>query len=196
LRSALLFALLAGGGVGAVSAAVQFWRVDGLALLLALWLTLLAHAWLLRPWSGASWGRLAPILAIPLAVGLSASTPAPFIAACLLTLSWMRSGLALEQAGPRLDRVAPKLLAELLLCLGAGALIAAQLAAGPVAHGGGFGATLPRAAQLALGVWLFFLLQSLYTLFFEPAPSSPMGQGGDGFEHAKRRAEAILSEPV
>lgn len=197
LRESLLLALLAGCGSAAAYATAHPWRLGGFALAAALWLTLLVYAWRLCRWNGASCSRLAPPFAIIIAVGITANSPAPIIAAWLLTLSWVRSGLTQEVSGPRqqYDRILPRLFAELLLCLIPGALIAAQLLSWPLpTSGAGFALVPPRALQLGLGVWLFFLLQSLYVLFFEPKPARPLGDPFEAFERAKRRAETILGE--
>lgn len=182
LRGALFFAAAAGCGVAAVYAAARPWGLGGEAVAGALWLLLGAYTLLLCRWTGAQAGKTFLPLAIPLAVAMTAAAAPPFVAAWVLVLAWVRSGLC--QRGPLLRRV----MAESLLCLAAGWAIAALLWTGSDLVAA---ASLPRALQLGLGVWLFFLLQTLYFLFFEQ--TAPQQDRNAAFERAKRRAEAILA---
>jgi hypothetical protein len=47
----------------------------------------------------------------------------------------------------------------------------------------------------ALGVWMFFLIQTLYFVFFEPADNQQEESiQVDAFERASRQTETILSD--
>lgn len=110
--------------------------------------------------------------AILVAVALTGRT-AGYLALLLGMLSWLRSGVCFP--GP----VLPKAMAELALCLGGAALVAI------------FGPRTPLA--WGLGVWLFFLVQSLYFVAQSDGRAS-RDHGGDPFEAARRRAERLLAE--
>ena len=97
-----------------------------------------------------------------------------FLLLALLVLSWIRSGICFKR--PLLRMVA----AELLICLGGGALVA-------------FLAPYSTLTW-AMGIWLFFLIQSLYFVFFErTAEKAEEMIAADPFEQARKQAERILS---
>ena len=45
----------------------------------------------------------------------------------------------------------------------------------------------------ALGIWLFFLVQTLFFVVGESGGIRPAGAGEDAFERARREAERILA---
>lgn len=88
-------------------------------------------------------------------------------------LSWIRSGICFK--GQTFKKVA----AELLICPGAGILI------WYLNPGSDLGWTL--------SVWLFFLVQSVYSVLFVPFDERIYTSETDRFEKIRREAEEILS---
>ena len=71
-------------------------------------------------------------------------------------------------------------MAELVISLGGGALVSFFVP--------GSGVTW------ALGIWMFFLIQTLYFVFFEASISIAIEESAiDPFERSRRMAEEILS---
>ncbi len=93
----------------------------------------------------------------------------------LVTLSWVRSGVCFPCPTGR------ALMREALICGGAGVLVAVLA---PVS-----------ALSWALGIWLFFLVQALFFVVFEPdAERTAARVAEDPFERARRRAEELLAQ--
>ena len=97
-----------------------------------------------------------------------------FLFTALVILSWIRSGICFKKK-PLLKRLG----AEAGLCL-AGVLLVYGVVPGPT-------------PVLALGVWLFFLIQALYFVLFEYQSRPYTKIEVDPFEKAKMAAEKILS---
>lgn len=74
-----------------------------------------------------------------------------------------------------------RLFSEIILSLGGGALVA--------------GLTPVPAVTWALGIWLFFLVQALYFVWFEKTGEKMAEVKIDLFEKARMGAENILSNP-
>ena len=146
------------------------------AICLTLWLFAAGYALLLSRWSEQKFSTIFyPILVLLLAVFLVDSMAAFFLLA-LAVISWIRSGLCFP--GQRGIRLA----VEMLLCAVGGAQAAVF--------------TPNAALGWALGVWMFFLLQSLYFVILDDRTISPEKKhafGIDPFEQASRQAEAILA---
>ena len=146
------------------------------AICLTLWLFTAGYAVLLCRWCRQKLMPVSyPVLFLFLTVFLVQSTISYFILA-LAVISWIRSGLCYQ------EHCKIRLMVELLLCLSGGALVA--------------GFTPGSALAWALGIWLFFLLQSLYFALFDSNPAtldSQYEQEPDLFERASRQAEDILS---
>jgi hypothetical protein len=99
-----------------------------------------------------------------------------FLLMVLIVISWVRSGICFQQPGVM------RLAVELLLCF-LGAVLMHRLTPGSVFGWG-------------LGVWMFFLVQALYFVFFAPADNQQEESSRlDAFERASRQAERILSNP-
>ena len=114
---------------------------------------------------------LFPILValLPALWGYSAT---PFLFLALGILSWIRSGICFQQ--PLIKGLGT----ELLMSLGGGALISYFAPYSP--------------ATWAMGVWMFFLIQSLYFVVVRDGEVEKEGLSLDPFEEARRRAEEIL----
>jgi hypothetical protein len=144
------------------------------AFCLTLWLFLAGYALLLN-----LWGKKNPIstvfpllLLLPL-IFLIDSIALFFILALMVT-SWIRSGICYQKPGVKGIAV------ELVLCF-SGGLLVLILTPGSV-------------YAWALGVWMFFLVQALYFVFFEhPVNRRDTYERRDAFEKASRQAEAILT---
>jgi len=143
---------------------------------LTLWLFTAGYAVLLARWSRQKLMPVFyPVLFLFLTVFLVHSIGAFFILA-LAVISWIRSGICYQ------GHCKIRLMVELLLCVAGGALIAVF--------------TPGSAVAWALGVWLFFLLQSLYFALFDSnlaTLDSQYEKEPDPFERASRQAEDILS---
>lgn len=100
--------------------------------------------------------------------------PLVFGILALVTLSWIRSALCFRR--PLFQALA----AEILLCLaGTGALLAF------------FSPALPGRP---FAIWILFLIQALYFVFFPVSADQQFGKPGpDAFELARRQADKILS---
>ena len=99
-----------------------------------------------------------------------------FFLLALIVMAWIRSGICYQKPG------AMRLAVELLLCF-LGAVLVHVFTPGSM-------------FSWALGVWMFFLVQALYFVFFEPADNQQKGSSRlDAFERASRYAERILSDP-
>jgi hypothetical protein len=145
------------------------------AICLTLWLYAAGYALLLSRWSRQKLSTIVfPVLVLLLAVFLVDSLTAFFLMLLVIT-SWIRSAIFFQ------ENKAVKLAVEMLLCAAGGSLVAVFT---------------PRAAfGWALAVWLFFLLQTLYFIFFDNRNIAPQNNHEfriDPFEQASRQAEAIL----
>ncbi len=108
------------------------------------------------------------------AVFLTSST-AIFLLIALGIFSWIRSGICFQPLQVK------RLFSEISLSLGGGALVA--------------GLTPVSAVTWALGIWLFFLVQALYFVWFEKTGDKMAEVEIDLFEKARMGAEKILSNP-
>jgi hypothetical protein len=144
------------------------------AFRLTLWIFLAAYSGMLCRWGGAG----LPACGFPLAILLASSfwlrSDHDFLCFLALILGWIRSGVCFQNSVWR------ALGAEILVGLGGAALVA-------------FFAPRSMVAW-ALGVWMFFLVQSLYfVLTGDLGESEEIQVPVDPFEKARRSAEDILS---
>ena len=144
------------------------------AICLALWLYVAGYGILLKRWSENNLVSIIfPLLILLLAIFLMDSVAAFFLLA-LLVISWMRSGICFQKSAWT------RLLAELLLDITGGVLIFAFKPA--------------SISAWALGVWMFFLVQSIYFVIFDTATiKTPDKDETEFFERARTHAEDILS---
>jgi hypothetical protein len=144
------------------------------AFRLTLWFFLAAYSLVLCRWAGA--GLLA--CGFPLAILLASSfwlrSGHDFLLLLVLVLGWVRSGVCFRKS------LWKALGAEVLVGLGGAALV---------------GSFAPHSMVVwALGVWLFFLVQSLYfVLTGDLGDTEEADIALDPFEKARRQAEEILS---
>jgi hypothetical protein len=145
------------------------------AICLVLWFFISGYAVILNLWSDKSQiSTVFPLLLLVPTIFLTDSITLFFILA-LMTISWIRSGICF------LKPVATGLPVELLLCL-SGAVLVIMFTPGSV-------------FAWAVGVWMFFLIQTLYFVFFAPAGNQQEESSRlDAFERASRQAERILTD--
>jgi len=144
------------------------------AFRLAIWLSLAGYLVILTKWGRASLlSILFPLLLLLLLV-FWGDTNSAFLFLALGVLSWVRSGICFQGG------LVKPLLAELTFCLGGGALVAFF--------------TPHSAVTWGLAVWMFFLVQSLYFVFFRDLGEA-VGEKVelDPFALARSQAERILS---
>ncbi|MFC1523342.1 hypothetical protein ACFL6N_00990 [Thermodesulfobacteriota bacterium] len=140
---------------------------------ITLWLFLAGYAFLL-----ARWGRKGPaVIAFPLMLLLAVVFWGLPISAYLILslgiLSWVRSGICFTHSFFRM------LVAEICVCLGGAALVA--------------GFSPHSTYSLAIGIFLFFLIQSSYFLIFIPGDEREKDIVTDPFDQARQDLEKILT---
>jgi hypothetical protein len=152
------------------SSYMMYWPLS-FRLIICLYLAL--YAFLLTRWGkGAVKFIVFPLLLLFI-TGIY-SNSSIFFLLCLGILSWIRSSLCFQKS------LLMMLVTEFAISLGGGALVA-------------FFAPQSNLAW-ALGIWLFFLVQSLYFVFGENNTDvEKETQGIDSFERASRQTENILS---
>ena len=145
------------------------------AVCLVLWFFLTGYALLLNFWSPKFQMSTAFPLLLLLPVIYLTDAAALFFILALGVASWIRSGICFQKPG------IVSLGVELLLS-SLGAVLIQVFTPGSV-------------FAWVLGIWMFFLIQSLYFIFFEHTDKRREETTGiDAFEQASRQAERILSE--
>jgi hypothetical protein len=89
-------------------------------------------------------------------------------------LSWIRSGVCFKTSLPR------TICLEAFICFGGGALVTYLSPLGSISW--------------ATGIWLFFLVQSMYFVFAGVTNYNEEKIKADAFDQAKRHAEKILTD--
>jgi len=138
---------------------------------ITLWCYLASYALLLARWGGKRlYSIMFPVLILLISAFALRSNSA-FSLLALGIFSWIRSGICFQK------RLSSMLVAEIFLTLGGGLLVAWFR---------------PHTTLTwALGIWMFFLVQSLYFVIFEEKNKEAVE--GDPFEAARLGAEKILS---
>ena len=175
IRYTILYGLVCGLSFVPFSLVLNAFIPWSQALCLALWFFLTGYALLLNHWSEKFQISTAFPLLLLLPVIFLTNAMTLFFIMALNVISWIRSGICYREPG------IVGLIFELLF-IGIGAVLIQVFTPGSV-------------FAWALGIWMFFLVQSLYFVFLgrtdqgriEPAEM-------EAFEHASRRAERILSE--
>jgi hypothetical protein len=146
------------------------------AFRLAIWSYLALYGLLLVRWSKVNLISIVfPFLVLFLFVFWGNSNSA-FLLLGLGILSWVRSGVCFQRP------LAKMLAVELLTCIGGGTLVAYFA---------------PHSTfSWAMGIWMFFLVQSLYFVFTGAVGDEQETLLLDPFEEAKRQAERILSNGI
>ena len=178
VMTTILFGLICGLSFVPLDLALNMLFLGSNAICLTLWLFAAGYAILLCRWSRQKLLPIAfPVLLLFLTIFLVDSMAGFFLLA-LAVISWIRSGLCFQQNGKI------KLVVESLLWV-------AGSAPGNAFTPGSVFAWTP-------GIWMFFLLQALYFVFFDSTAVTHEKKYEleiDPFEQASRRAEDILSNP-
>jgi len=175
IRTTVFFGLICGLSFVPANLALNYLLHGPTVINLSLWLYAAGYSLLLSRWSKK------PILSVgfPLLLLFVTSFLVDSIAAfyflSLVVISWIRSAICFRNPG------GIKVVVELLICFFGGIPLAVF--------------TPGSAFTWILGIWMFFLIQSLYFVIFENMAIMPQDQyETDPFERASGRAEAILSD--
>lgn len=144
---------------------------------LIIWCYLVCYAIALTQWSRGNLKLLLFPLTILLGMIVLERSHTVFLLLCLGILAWIRSSVCFQRSWLLM------LATEAMLGLGGGALVLWLN---------------PRTNFVwALGIWMFFLVQSLYFVMGgEPDTESTEEQEDDLFERACRQAEKLLSSDL
>jgi hypothetical protein len=138
----------------------------------AIFICLSAYAFILANWTRKNLiSIIFPLLLLLLFIFGKSST-ATFLLLSLGVLSWIRSGVCFQNGFFR------PLGGEILFSIGGGALVAYF--------------SPYSVAAWALGIWMFFLVQSLYFIAMTDIGQDESHMSVDTFEHARSRAAEIL----
>jgi len=172
MPATILFGLLCGIFFVPITVALSYVISWPTAFRVTMWLYLASYGVLLARWGKVSFTSiLFPLLIAFLLVVWGGLAP-PFLLLALGILSWIRSGICFRRPLPKMLGI------ELVVSLGGGALVAYLEPYSP--------------ATWAIGVWMFFLIQSLYFIVVRDTGDEEEDVSLDPFEQAKRRAEEIL----
>jgi len=176
IRKTIIYGLLCGLSFVPIVLTLGTVMTWSSAFCLALWLFISGYAILLSRWSNTALISIVfPLLLLVPTIFLVNSSVLFFLLA-LIVISWVRSGICFQKPG------AIRLAVELLLCILGGILVVVF--------------TPGSLFAWALGVWMFFLIQTVYFIFFEHTDNQQEESiQMDAFERASRQAERILSDP-
>ena len=168
----VLFGLICGIVYIPLAGALSGYLSWPLAVRLMVWTCLAAYGLLLARWSKVGPAAVAfplGLLGIPILWGESLTM---FLLMALAVFSWIRSGLCYKLPWFK------ALGAETALCAGGWVLVVLF--------------TTPFPLTGALGIWMFFLIQSMYFAMFVSEDEAETKLELDPFEKARRQAEKIL----
>ena len=175
IRNTILYGLVCGLSFIPVALTLNALTPWSCAVGLTLWLFIAGYAILLNIWGQKiQISTVFPLLLLLPALFLIDSIVLFFILALIVT-SWIRSGICYQKTG------AMGIAVELLLCFSGGLLVLIF--------------TPGSVYAWTLGVWMFFLVQALYFVFFEPSSKRQDAYARmDDFEKASKQAEIILTD--
>ena len=173
IRSTIIFGLLCGVifiPLAYIIRPLAYWPNT---LFLPIWTFMVGYSGMLIYWSRVG---VKPIL-FPLILVLVTlpwvDSMVLFMILILGTLGWIRSGVCYP------DRLGKRMIIETLLCLVAGGLLAILNPTTLLTWG--------------LAVWMLFLVQALYFVFFDAQDQAVTSMNPDLFEYAREQAENILT---
>ena len=175
VRTTLVFAL-----ISALATVPLFQGLAGfigwsMAFRLMFWAELLIYGLLLARWSGKGPGPMLFPMGLLLAVSLLPGINTAYVFLALGVLCWIRSGICFSHAPLRA-------IAAEALCIGGGAGLVSLLRP-------------DSALTWAIGIWLFFLVQTLYFFIVPLSNTNAVGQPTtNAFETARREAQRILDD--
>jgi hypothetical protein len=174
LLTTILYGLLCGISFVPTVMVISSFVYYSTAFRLAIWLFLAGYLVILTKWGKTRLLSIVFPLLLLFFLVFWGDTNAAFLFLALGVLSWVRSGICFQGG------LLKPLVAEFALCLGGGALVAFF--------------TPHSAVTWALAVWMFFLVQSLYFVFFRDIGEAVEEKVElDPFELARNQAERILS---
>jgi len=173
IRTTIVFGLICGLSFIPLAIGLDY-IVSGLtAFCLTLWIYLSAYGLLMVSWSKKRITSVVFPLLLALITILGVDTISSFLWIAMGTFSWIRSGICYP------THFKNRLIAETLLCIGAGVLV---------------GSFAPISLfNWAIAIWMFFLVQALYSVIFEKPLLTEQEIQRDAFEQAREQAEKILS---
>ena len=175
ISKTIFYGIVSGVSVVPISVMLNAFIPWSRAVCLTLLLFIAGYAFLLSHWGNQGFrSTVLPLLVLVPTFYFSDSMALLFFQA-LIVISWIRSGICYQNTGAR------GLAVEFLLCF-FGAVLVHVFSPGSV-------------SAWALGVWMFFLVQALYFVFFEHTgrrPEEPARM--DAFEWASRQADRILAD--
>jgi hypothetical protein len=174
VRTTILFGLFCGLAFIPICMVFEYTTAWPIIFRLTVFSFLTLYALILARWGGKR--RLAVIfpLLILFLFFFTQNSTAAFLLLVLGIFSWIRSGICFENAFAR------SLGTELLLSIGGGSLVAYF--------------NPHSALTWALGIWMFFLVQSLYFMIIPGTEEDDIAEVMDAFEQARMRAEGILKD--
>jgi hypothetical protein len=134
---------------------------------------LAAYSLILTSWSGQNRISIIFPLLFLVVFNFAHNSNYAFLLLCLGMLSWIRSGICFQNAFSK------SLGAEIIFSIGGGAL---------VVHLNPY-----STVTWAIGIWMFFLVQSMYFIVMTDAKPDKTHINADAFEEARMRAENILN---
>ena len=175
IRTTIFFGLVCGLAFIPVNFALNYVLQGPSVNHLILWLYTAGYSLLLVRWSKVSIYSIAFPLLLLLATSFQVGSTAVIYFITLASISWIRSGICFKNPS------ALPWMVESLFCAFGGILVMVF--------------TPGSAFSWMLGIWMFFLIQSLYFVIFENRTIIPADQSvADPFERACREAETILSQ--
>ena len=177
IRTTIFFGLVCGLAFIPVNLALNYVVRGPSVNYLILWLYAAGYSLLLGRWSKNSILSIGFPLLLLLAMSFQVDSMAAFYLISLAIISWIRSGICFRNPS------ALQWAVELLLFTFGGILVMVF--------------TPGSASAWMLGIWMSFLIQSLYFVFFENRAIISEDQSeADPFERASREAETNLSMPI
>jgi hypothetical protein len=175
IRTTIFFGLICGLSFIPTNIALSYLLHGASVINLTLWLYAAGYALLLSRWSKKPILSCGFPLLLLFVTSFLVDSITAFYLLSLVVISWIRTAICFRNPG------GIKVVVELLLCVLGGLPLAAF--------------TPGSVITWMLGIWMFFLIQSLYFVIFENRAIVPQDQyETDPFERASRQAEAILSD--
>ena len=173
IRTTIVFGLISGLLLSPLTVGLSYVLSWSSALCIIFWGYLAAYSYMLTSWSKKSFISSVFPLLLALAAIFWVNSISAFLLIALGVFSWIRSGICYPRHFTR------RFFAEIALCLGGAALVAIL--------------TPLSVLSWSLAVWLFFLVQALYFVFFEIDHIQQEDLERDPFDQARTQAEKILS---
>ncbi|MES0349735.1 MAG: hypothetical protein ABUK19_03365 [Desulfobacteria bacterium] len=176
MPATILFGLIGGLFFIPISMVLGYIIYWPMVFRLAIWSYLGLYGVLLTRWGKVNAISIVFPLMVLLVFAFWGNSNSAFLLLALGILSWIRSGICFQRP------LFKTLGAELFVCIGGGVLVAYFA---------------PHSTLTwAMGIWMFFLMQSLYFVLVGEISGEEEKLAVDPFEQARRQAEKILSNSV